>query len=91
MVTFVFFASHVAFTIRHGGREGRGEHGGGNHSQVRIAARLAALGLRLAGRQWEEEEEQEGEEGHGRDRKRHGSVWFPQEVGVKGVSEDEEI
>lgn len=62
----------VAFTVRHGGRQGEGEHGGGD--QVGAAAGLAALRLGLAGRKGEEEDEQDEEEGSRRGRQRHGGV-----------------
>lgn len=84
-------AGHVAFTVRHGRREGRGDRGGRDRPLVGAVAGLAALGLRPTGRQREEENEEEEEEGDGRAQERHGGGGFPREVGVKCGSADEEV
>lgn len=47
---------------------------------VGVTAGVAALGLRLTGRQWEDKEEEEKNES-GRGEKRHGGVCFPQQAG----------
>lgn len=73
-LTSVLLGRNIACIMRHGGLEGKGEHGGRDHPLVGAAARFAALRLRLTGRQWQEENEEEEEKGIWRGRERHGSV-----------------
>lgn len=89
LITLIFGGRPRKVSVGQGCREGGRECGGKDRLWNGVSAVVAELGLRLAGRQWDQYKEEEEEGGCRRSKGRHVGVQFPRAAWREGGVEDD--